>query len=404
MSEVAEAIQDAPILVAPAETPKSAIEINAEARGMTQAQLEHFAFGKPLPATPVVDNAEIVVDNGGGAEAAALDEVKTAATVDYNAYVKEHFGYETVDEAKTQFAELKKLAETGAKAEPVFTDEATKKIYNNILKGNFKEVKSFLEAKEVVDTLDTLQPEQKLKMFIKMQYPMYKTEALLDAKFNKTYAVDAAPYMDGDDVTDPTGLDLAKAEAAQKMQDDLQKADEYFTQYKGKISLPDIASEKPAVDEEYEAFKARNAKANDDYQNKVLPVISSLKEDDVKFSFKVDDSKNKMNFDLGFIPTREDFETAKNEALDFMGYIQKTFFDKDGNISAEKLAKSIMLTNNADKFVQSIGRQSVNAERKRVLAQTAPANNGKNRDYNGIAEVGQKTELQKHMDIALAKR
>jgi hypothetical protein len=380
---------------------KSVMEINAESRGMTKDQLEHLAFGTPLPAAPVGN----IVDNGegaGGAESAAAEGgILDKGTVDYNAYVKEQFGYETVEEAKTQFAELKKLAETGSKSEPTFADETSKKIYNNILKGNLKEVKSFLEAKEVVDTLDTLLPEQKLKMFIKMQYPMYKTDALLDAKFNKTYAVDSTPYMDGDDIIDPVGLDLAKAEAAQKMQDDLQKADEYFTQYKGKISLPDITADKPQIDEDYEAYKARNAKANDDYQNKVLPVIESLKEDDVKFNFKVDDSKNQMNFDLGFKPTKEDFEATKNEARDFMGFIQKTFFDKDGNLDAEKLAKTILLTNNSDKFVQSIGRQAVNAERKRVLAQAAPNGNGIAKDHT-VANVGIKTDFQKRMDHALS--
>lgn len=400
MADEAEVIpQDAPIVAEPI---KSAIEINAEARGLTADQLEYLAFGKPLPAA-LAENKE-GLDNGEGSGAAALedkDKLPAITGVDYNAYVKEHFGYETVDEAKTQFAELKRLATTGAKAEPEFTDETTKKIYNNILKGNFKEVKTFLEAKEVVETLDTLPPEQKLKMFIKMQYPMYKTDTLLDAKFNKTYAVDASPYMDGDDITDPVGLDLAKAEAAQKMQDDLQKADEYFTQYKGKISLPDITADKPPVDEDYEAFKARNAKANDDYQNKVLPVIESLKEDDVKFSFKVDDSKNQMNFDLGFKLTKDDFEETKTEARDFMGFIQKTFFDKDGKLDANKLAQTIALTKYPDKFVQSIGRQAVNAERKRVLAQNAPVNNGNSRNHN-VVDGEAETEFDKQMKRALA--
>lgn len=393
---IAEAAQ--PEVAAPQ---KSAIEVNAEARGMTKDQLEHLAFGTPLPAV-----AENIVDNGEGAGASAAaaetkDNTLDKGAVDYNAYVKEQFGFETVEEAKAQFAELKKLAETGAKGEPTFADETSKKIYNNILKGNLKEVKSYLEAKEVVDTLDTLAPEQKLKMFIKMQYPMYKTDALLDAKFNKTYAVDETPYMDEDTVIDPVGLELAKAEAAQKMQDDLQKADEYFTQYKGKISLPDITAEKPTVDDEYEAYKARTAKGTEDYQGKVLPAITSLKEEDVKSSFKINDPKNQMVFDVEFAPTKEDFEDSKKQAANFWSFVQESFFDKEGNLYADKLAKNISFIKNPDKFVQSLTRQAVNAERKRVLAQNTPNNNGNSKSHD-VSDVGIKNDLQKKMDHAMS--
>jgi hypothetical protein len=343
--------------------------------------LQAFAFNEPIVNTPNTPPAE------GGQPPVTPDTPPATPPVDDteiiepNAFIKQHFNFEDLDSLKNEWATLQNLKNNPPKAEPTFTNDQSKKIYNAIVAGQTKEVRSYLEAQELLSNVETMNDEQKLKLFIKMNNPLYDQE-LIDLRFNKDYIFDEKPFKDDEgNITDPLGYRLAKVEALQKMQGDTGKANEFFTQYRTKIELPPITNTPISVDKDYQDYQASNAQSLEAYNNIIVPSLNALSENDVPLSFKVEDPNNQMNFDVALAIDKPDFDLAKKDALDFVGYVSKNFYDDKGNFKPNELVKAIALKKNFDKYAQSIARQAVNAERKRVIEKETPSNNGQRRDY-----------------------
>ncbi len=309
--------------------------------------------------------------------------------VDANAYIKEQLGFDDWETAKTEIEKLKATQ----KAEIQFADEESKRIHELIRTGNKKAVSKYLQAQDLLEDSDSMNNEQKLKLYIRMQNPKFDKE-LIDDEYNSLYVLEEDSLSE----LEPLAARKKRIQFEQRLESDVEKAQEYFSQYKQKIQLPEIQPATKTIDEEYEAEKANNAKATEYYNNIMVPAIMALKESDVQLSFKVEDSNNQMNFPIVITPTKEDFEKAKQDSLSALQFLQKTSFDKDGKFLPQQLQKVILLAQNFDNYAQSIARQAVNEERKRVIAKEAPNGNG-SRDFNVNTE---KTEFQKKMEYALS--
>lgn len=313
--------------------------------------------------------------------------------IDANAYLKEQLGWDDWETAK---AELAKLKSNSPAKETEYPNDITKKIVNNLKAGNIKEVTAYLKAQELLEDSESMSNEQKLKLYIKMQNPKFDKE-LIEDEYNSLYTLSEDSLVE----LEPLAQRKARLKLEQRLDDDVVKAQEYFTQYSQKIQLSDIQpqTQTTTVDEDYEDYKASNAKANEIRDNLVIPGIKALKESDVQLGFKVEDSNNQMNFDVAITPTPEQFEKARQDSLSFNQFLTKTYYDKDGKFLPQQLQRMILLTQNFDNYAQSIARQAVNEERKRVIAKEAPNGSNGNRDYNVNPE---RTELQKQMDFALS--
>lgn len=313
--------------------------------------------------------------------------------IDANAYLKEQLGWDDWETAK---AELAKLKSNSPAKETEYPNDITKKIVNNLKAGNIKEVTAYLKAQELLEDSESMSNEQKLKLYIKMQNPKFDKE-LIEDEYNSLYTLSEDSLVE----LEPLAQRKARLKLEQRLDDDVVKAQEYFTQYSQKIQLSDIQpqTQTATVDEDYEDYKASNAKANEIRDNLVIPGIKALKESDVQLGFKVEDSNNQMNFDVAITPTPEQFEKARQDSLSFNQFLTKTYYDKDGKFLPQQLQRMILLTQNFDNYAQSIARQAVNEERKRVIAKEAPNGSNGNRDYNVNPE---RTELQKQMDFALS--
>jgi len=311
--------------------------------------------------------------------------------LDASDFLKTNFGWESIEAAK---AELEKLrtTPTATAAEIAFANEESKKLHQLLKEGKTKEVRNYLEAQELMTGLDTMADEQKLKLYIKMQNPRFDKE-LVDDEFNSLYSINEDDYLD-----DPMKLRKEKLRREQRIENDVQKAQDYFSQYKTKIELPDIHPQTNAVDKDYEDYKASTAKSLEDYNNITVPAVNSLKETDIQLKANINDANNQMQFDVSVVPEREDFEKAKQNSLSVFDYLTKTCYDQSGKFLPDRLARMVLLNDNFDKYAQSIARQAVNAERKRVIATDTRTNGGIQRDFNTDPVV--QTELQKFEKMA----
>jgi len=268
--------------------------------------------------------------------------------LDASEFLKTNFGWESIEAAQ---AELNKL-----RAAPTST------------------------AAEIAD-------EQKLKLYIKMQNPKFDSE-LVDDEYNTFYKLNEDEYLD-----DPMKLRKERLRMEQRKENDINKANEYFSTYKQKIELPDILPQQSVVNSDYEDYKASTAKSLEDYNNITVPGINSLKETDIQLKASINDANNQMQFDVSVVPEREDFEKARQNSLSVFDYLTKTCYDQSGKFLPDRLARMVLINDNFDKYAQSIARQAVNAERKRVIATETRGNGSIQRDFNTTAV--EQTELQK---------
>lgn len=360
------------------------------------AELAAFAFNKPLQEQNSQAAATTTQATDNSVQQTALTETiaQPVGVPDYNAFVKETFGVDNVDAAKAEWLSLQELkVKPASAAEISFANEQSKKIYNHLLKGETKLVYDYLDAQEKLGNVGSLDADQQLRLFYKMQNPLYDDE-IIDLKLKKEYGFNEEDYKDEDGkITDHTGYRLAKADSAFKKQNDLQKAKDFFTQYQTKIELPDIQTPQTNVDEDYTAYKASNASADEAYNNVTVPGIKALKEADVSLKVSINDANNKMQFDINIVPEQTDFEAAKQDSLSLSQFLKKTCYDKDGKFVPQNLQRLVLLSNNFDKYGQAIARQAVNAERKRVIEQET-AGNGMQRNFQTQVEPSEMDALK----------
>lgn len=330
-------------------------------------------------------------------------------TPDYTPFIKETFGVDSIEAAKTQWQELQALKANPPKpADIPFADEQSKKIYELLRGGNTKEVINFYVQQERIDNLLTSEvtnnsAEDIIKLGLKLEFPDL-TDTEINHTYKKQYSIPKEPVQRTEE--NDEDFEVRKADYKEQVSDiemnkiiEAKKSKPKLASAKSKIQLPDIQPTAVTVNEDFEAYKASNAKADEDYNTVTVPGIMALKGSDVTLGFKVEDSNNQMNFDIAIIPTNEDFEKARQDSLSLSQFLSKTCYDKDGKFLPQQLQRMILLTQNFDNYAQSIARQAVNEERKRVISKETNNNGNGSRDYNTNVDM---TELQKAMNFALS--
>ncbi len=259
-----------------------------------------MAFNEPMPA-PVTEPAAVIAppteESGQAAPAAEPAATSTPPAInqpinqpaaeegvtfiDPNDYIREHLGFDNLDVAKSELQRLRALQQNAqTPAEIKYANEQSQRWHEYIQHGKENELREALNARHQVNGLDAMNDEQKVKLFIKMNNPMFDQE-LIDYQFQQNYGFNESAFKDENGViTDPLAYRYAKVAALQKMQGDLAKANDFFNNYKTKIELPEINQkpQSPVIDEAYEGYKARTANATEAYEKTIAPALQALME------------------------------------------------------------------------------------------------------------------------------
>lgn len=348
--------------------------------------------------TDVSTNNDTQVDTNVNATPAPVFEFKTFT---------DEFGYEKPEDAIAEIKELRNLKANPPVQEQKYENEESKKLHQLFLSGKIDEAVEIINTQKRIETLtNTDVTESNADDIIKLNMQLkYKdaglTQKEIDYKFNKQYGLPKEPTLDVDDDESVT----AHNEWKERCEDiitgkiiDAKAAKIDLQSQKQKLVLPEIQANNN-VDQDYEDWKASNAKAIEASETILQPAINSLKETDLPFNFKVEDSGNQMDFDVAITPTKEDFESAQKNALDVFGYIVKNCNNEKGEFVPQKLVRMFLLDQKFDNYAQSIARQAVNAERARVIAKETGSNSTSGKDFNTTNE---KSELQKRMEYSLS--
>lgn len=355
----------------------------------TIQQLEQMAFGGKTEESP----SEVPSNQPESTPATAAETTSAPVQPDINLLIKESLGFDNLDIAKQEIEKLKSLPKSDFK----FENDESRKMAEAISKGDRKTILEILAKQDKIESLvsaevsDDTAPEI-IKLGMALKYPTLKPEQI-EFQYRQDYGLPKEPVMK--DTEYEVEFQERHNEWAQKVSDIKMKIAIAATMAKPEIesakSKIDISSILPStqVDKDYEAYQASIANAQESY-NKAVPLINALKEADVPIVVSLNDAGNKMQFEIAITPESSDFEAARQDSLALN--ILKNCYDKDGNIIPKEIQRLALISNNFDKYSQSIARQAVNAERKRVLEEETKGG-GIQRDFN--TNHVEPTELQR---------
>jgi len=151
-------------------------------------------------------------------QAATVEETTQQAATetqfDPNQFVKETFGYESLDEAKAEFEQLKKLKEEAPSQN--FANEESKTLYQAWLEGKKDEVLDYLSNQKKIEKLATGEvnantAEEIVKLTIKQKNKSL-TDDEVDFMFNEKFSIPAKPTQRADEYDDDYNARLAEWE------------------------------------------------------------------------------------------------------------------------------------------------------------------------------------------------
>jgi hypothetical protein len=344
------------------------------------------------PSVPVATDdqpaAPAVTASNEPAAAPIASPVAPVPAVDYNTYIRETFGYDSVEVAKAEIERLKNTPPVIKELD--FPDEIAKKMYLNIKEGKYDEVANFIQGNRLLKDFDIKTPEEQLKLYIRMQNPRFD-ETDVSEEFKDTY------YLDEENIA-PEKLARERKKMEQRKENDVLKAREFFQQYKSQINLPDITPPVPQVNAEFEEFQRI---VNEEMQRdqKLAEVLSKVPEAEATYTYKFADEKSKIAFDLSYAPTAEDFEKAKRATLDWNTFLKENYYNADGSPQTSKWLKHQVIMQDIDGYTVEISKQAINATIKWFLANQKNIGDGVQRNYNAVVP----TEVDKLKEQVFGK-
>lgn len=309
-------------------------------------------------------------------------QVNDADYIDQAEYLKQNFGFDSVESAKEWINKQREFEKNPPKFEPQYANDDARKWAEYFISGKEDDLRENLNARHRVKNIDTLSDDQKIKLYIQMQNPLFDQE-LVDYQFKKDYGFDEDQFKDEDgNITDPMAYRFAKIAVQQKMQNDIARASEYFTQFKSKIDLAPLTKE-PTVDEDYENYKQFRTQQEQSQKN-LEETLSKITEDKVNYSYKFNDEASKLAFDINFQADKAGFENARKAAVNYFEYLQQNYYTPEGQPMNDKFLRDIYISQNLDKFAAEIAKQAVNADRKWFLANQKNIPESTQRNYNVV--------------------
>lgn len=319
-------------------------------------------------------------------------------TPDYNAYLKEKFGFDNEETALNTFKELKEYKEKTpqTQAEIKYANDQSRKIHEALKADKYDEVEGFLKTRKILDGIDAKPEADRLKLYIQLTNPKFEAD-LVDDEYNELYGVNEEDFTDN-----PTGLRKAKAKAAQRMESDVEKAAEFFKNYRQKIELPDIQNTQ--VDEDYVNYK-KQKEAQQAADAEVKEAYKTLAPKDIRETIKVNDEANKLNAEFSFEPDEKSFNETKQQVAD--GTFYNAYYGEDGSPNRQRFLQDMYYANpqNRQKAMTEAYLKGANAMKRQMV--TSAAEGGGERREMVVTQDGELSEadiLKQQMSLAMGNR
>jgi len=339
---------------------------------------------------PSVEVAPTAQNEPNNSQESAQNEQQTQTSFDPNQFVKERFGFESVEEAENQF---KKLKEQQSGFE--FKDDVSKTLFDAIKEGKADDVYQVLNQQKRLDKLTTAELNTELAIEIVKENLKQKHKELneeeVELLFYDKFFVPLKPEQSFDE-TDEDYSNKVKAWESQvdytekKLMIEAKMTRSELEKLKSEIRLPDIYNE-----------AGRNAQYQEDFelmQQARSTYEQTLNSDFQSFSgFNVSVKDEDVEIPIAFNVAEEERLAMKNQLEDFDTdtYFEGRWFNKDGRPNVQQIMADKYLLENRDKIFSKIANEAAS---QRLLAHLKKSGNininqtatpqGARPDLNGI--------------------
>ena len=352
-----------------------------------------FSDDNAQQVQPKIEEAPILTNEPQAAppqqEETKVEEQTPTESFDTNQFIKERFGYDSVEQAEQEFKKLKEQPSFE------FKDDVSKTLFDAIREGKTDDVYEILNQQKRLEKLITsdLTPDlaaEIVKTNIKNKYKDLTSEDV-DLLFYDQYFVPSKPeqaYDESDEdyagkvKTWQSQVDYADRKLmieAKVIRPELEKL-------KSEIKLPDIYNEAGREAESQEEFEIMQ-QARSIYEKTLDSDFQSFNGFNV--SVKDEDVEIPISFNVG-----EDERLAmKNDLADFDSdsYFEGRWFTKDGKPNVQQIMADKYLLENREKIFSKIANEAAS---QRLLAHLkkngnininqTPTPQGAKPDLNGI--------------------
>lgn len=294
-----------------------------------------------------------------------VDKNEDNTAVDYNVFIKEQFGFDSVEVAKEQ---INKWKEMKPSQEITFANDESKKLAEAILAGKKNEVLDILSKQQSIEKLTSAEINDKIagdivKLAMQQKYPTL-TQQQIDYKFNKQFAIPEKPIQQFDELDGEYNLRLSNWERlSEEVKTELlieaQIAKPELEKLKTELSFPDIFGNKEQkqpqlTQEEIAEMKAvANSQIKDvsNFLKNFNEVGVTVKQDGIEIPVNYSlssDEKNELQSVLA--------KAIENNDVNFI--FSSRWYDSDGKLKTDVAIKDLNRIFNGDKIESKYANES----------------------------------------------
>lgn len=325
--------------------------------------------------------------------------------VDANEFLKTNLGYDSLEVAKTEIEQLKKLKDQPAK-EIEFANETSKKLFEYLKDGKEDDLYNFLNEKKKVERLSSLEvndenAEDIIKFAMKQKYKDLNDKEI-EYKFNRQFGLPKEPTIKDDELEED--FEARKAEWQEKVNEikmeraiEAKLAKPEIEKLKSEIILPDI---KKGEEKTQEMSQEELDKLRQSY-------LSELENEIVKFSgFDATYKNEGVEIPVAYGLTEEEKVSFKNRLQDFdpVDFVLKRWMNEDGSRNVLQLAKDVYELENNSKIHQKLVNEAGNKAIENYIKSKKNIdirNNGVETVFNPT--IDNKTEKDKLAEVMFQK-
>jgi len=312
---------------------------------------------------PAVEVAPTAPNEPQDGTQSAQNEQVSNSSFDQNQFVKERFGFESVEDAENQFKKFKEQPSFE------FKDDVSKTLFDAIREGKADDVYQVLNEQKRLDKLTTaeLNPDlavEIIKENIKNKHKDLDQEEI-DLLFFEKFYVPLKPEQTFDDSDEDY---TEKVKTWQNQVDYVEKrlmieaklSRPELEKYKSDIQLPDIYNESGRQAESQAEFEIMQ-EARSEYEKTLNSDFQSFNGFNV--SVKDEDVEIPISFNVG----EDEKLVMKNQLEDFDTdtYFENRWFNKDGKPNVQQIMADKYLLENREKIFSKIANEAAS---QRLLA------------------------------------
>jgi hypothetical protein len=312
-----------------------------------------------VPSEPLAQNSNV----SEGTTASTSQPQTEEEVLDSNEWLKREFSWESVDAAKQELEELRKLREAKQSGveEIEFENEESMNLFRLFKEGKQDEVYSYLETRRKLDNLVNAElnrdtASEIIKMNMQKSYPDL-TRDEIEFKFNREFGIPAKPVQQDIETDDEykDRLDVWQSQVknietelmieAKLVKPDLQK-------YRNELVLPEIENSPNSYEPTQEELEAQK-KFVDYFKQSANSALSSFD----GFSVSVKDEE--VDIPLSYAISQEEkgvvaqqLERFADSGFDANVILAERWLKADGDINTNQIVKDLALLLSEGKMSQ----------------------------------------------------